>query len=106
MTVAELVCELLYAGKTRAEIAGYDDVFMQWVLCRSRDEHGRLLRHPSDLPWWVTTDADGQWVIKNPKPFTRMFEEVMKRRGLDERGRRIAWAEWRRENESFGKGGE
>lgn len=100
------MCELLYAGKTRAEIAGYDDAFMRWVLCRSRDEYGRLVRRATDLPWWVTTDADGQWVVKDPRPFSTMFDEVMERRGLGERERRVVWADWKRQNPGFGRGGE
>ena len=106
MTVAELVSELLYAGKMRAEIAGYDDAFMRWVLCKPRDEYGQIIRRDPDLPRYVTTDARGQWVIRNPVPYADMFDEVMKRQGLDERRRRIAWAEWKRDNPKFGRGGE
>mgnify|MGYP001599708581 CR=1 FL=1 len=106
LTIAELVCELLYAGKTRAEIAGYDDAFMSWVLCRERDDYGKLLRRSSDLPWWVTTDSRGQWVINNPKPFSAMFHDVMRHRGLDDRQRQDAWAQWRQENPGFGRGGQ
>ena len=101
-----MVCELLYAGKTRAEIASYDDAFTKWVLCRERDDYGKLLRRSSDLPWWVTTDSRGQWLIRDPKPFSWMFREVAEQRGLDERQGRISWAEWQRENPKFGKGGE
>lgn len=101
MTIAETVCELLYAGKTLAEVAGYDDAFMRYVLCRPRDEYGRLLRHSRDLPWWVTTDADGQWVIRNSEPYAIAFDRVLEVQGFDESQRRCAWAQWRLENPSY-----
>lgn len=105
MTVAEIVSELLYAGKTRAEIAGYDDAFMRWVLCKPRDESGQLIRQNPELPWWVTTDARGQWVIKDPVPFSTAYNEVMEALGMDERQRRLAWASFKQENPGYGKGG-
>lgn len=101
---------MLYAGKTLKEIAGYDDAFMRWVLCRSRDECGKLRKCDPNLPWWVreNVDGDGKWKI-NPKyvrPFSVAFDQAMKRQGKDERERRIAWAEWKRDNPKYGKGGE
>ena len=105
MTVAELVCELLYAGKTRAEIAGYDDAFMRWVLCRQRDGNGELIRVPDGLPKWAAKhlDARGQWVIRNPQPFGSMFRQVKKQQGFSEVEQRQAWEEWRGENPRFGE---
>lgn len=102
------MCELLYAGKTLKEIAGYDDAFMQWVLCRPRDEYGKLFRRNPNLPWWVTTDSNGQWRIraKDAASYSDMFKDVLKHRGLDEQQRQIAFDEWKRANPKFGKGGE
>lgn len=103
--MAELVCELLYAGKTRKEIAGYDDLFLRYVLCRPRDETGRLRRHNPELPRWVTEnlDANGHWRIKNAKPFSAMMRQLMEHQGLDEEQRQVAWERWRAENPNFGK---
>ena len=105
LTVAELVCELLYAGKTRAEIAGYDDAFTHWVLCRRRDESGGLVRYPKDLPRWVTESLDsrGMWVIRHPKPFSTMFRQVMEGQGLDERQQQDLWQSWKNDNPAFGE---
>lgn len=105
--MAELVCELLYAGKTRAEIAGYDDAFMSWVLCRPRDENGSLVRVPTGLPSWVTKylDSRGHWTVKDPRPFSVMFHEVMERRGLEKAEARRAWELWRQDNPGYGEGG-
>jgi hypothetical protein len=98
----------MYAGKTLKEIAGYDDAFMRWVLCRPRDEHGSLIRHDPDLPWWVSTDSKGQWKLDPRKcqSYSAVFNKIMEQRGMDERQRRIAWAEWKGKNRNFGKGGE
>lgn len=106
--MAELVCELMYAGKTRAEIAGYDDVFMRWVLCRQRDDQGRLVRVPDGLPGWVMKhlDSDGHWSIKNPQPFGSMFRDVKKQQGLSEIEQQRAWSLWKLENPGYGTGGE
>lgn len=102
------MCELLYAGKTRSEIAGYDDVFMRWVLCRQRDENGSLVRVPDGLPSWVMKhlDSKGHWNIKNPQPYGKMFHQVMKQQGLTEEQREEAWKRWKRDNPGYGKGGE
>ena len=107
MTVAELVCDLLYAGKTREEIAGYDDAFMRWVLCRPRDENGDLIRVPSDLPRWVARylDSKGHWSIKDPQPYGRVFQQVKKQQGFSEEEREQAWRLWKQDNPSFGEGG-
>lgn len=97
----------MYAGKTRSEVAGYDDAFMQWVLCRRRDDSGGLVRTDPDLPRWVTENLDstGQWVVRNPKPFGTMFHQVMKQRGLTEQERIRAWQEWKAENPAYDEGG-
>lgn len=102
LTVAELVSELLYAGKTRAEIAGYDDIFMRWVLCRKRDENGSLIRVPDDLPNWVGDhlDSRGHWMIRNPRGFGEMFRQVKRQQGLEPE---TAWKQWRAENPKYGE---
>ena len=108
LTVAELVSELLYAGKTRAEIAGYDDLFTRWVLCRRRDENGSLVRVPDDLPAWVSRhlDSRGHWTIKDSQSYSSVFRDVKAHQGLSEQEQRTAWQLWRRENPGYGAGGE
>lgn len=105
MTIAELVCELMYAGKTRKEIAGYDDAFMRWVLCKPRDEAGRLIRYDPGLPRYVTDniDSDGHWKIKSPKPYSVMLHQVMEMQGLDKQQQKQAWESWKESNPSYGR---
>lgn len=100
--------ELLYAGKTRAEIAGYDDLFTRWVLCRRRDEDGSLVRVPDGLPSWVTRhlDSRGHWVVKNPQSFGSVFRKVKEQQGFSETEQQRAWQLWRQENPGYGSGGE
>lgn len=95
----------MYAGKTRSEIAGYDDTFMRWVLCRPRDENGGLIRSDPDLPRWVTANLDsrGQWSLRNPRPYSAMFHQVAQHRGLDEKQCKEAWRQWREENPEYDK---
>ena len=107
LTVAELVCDLMYAGKTRTEIAGYDDAFMHWVLCRPRDENGNLVRIASDLPRWAAKhlDSKGHWVIKDPQPYGVMFRQAMQAQGLREKEEQeLAWQRWKQNNPSYGEG--
>ncbi len=98
--------ELLYAGKTMVEIAGWDDCQMRWVVCRKRDKSGRLVRRDPSLPDWVETDERGMRVVTNPVPYSTMFRQVMRGRGLTDREAAVAWAAWRTENPQFGRGGE
>lgn len=97
----------MYAGKTRAEIAGYDDAFMNWVLCRPRDEAGRLIRHNPDLPKFVADnlDSDGHYRIKRPRPYGAMFRQVLEQQGLNESQQRQRWSEWKEANPKFGNYG-
>lgn len=107
MTVAELVSELLYAGKTRRDIAGYDDAFMSYVLCRRRDEYGELVKNDPSLPKWVqdNLDSKGRWKIRNPKSYTEVFHSALEKQGFDAAARIAAWDAWRRDNPGFGRGG-
>lgn len=106
LTIAELVCELMYAGKTRAEIASYDDVFMSWVLCRRRNENGELVRSSADLPAWVAMnlDASGQWVVRNPQPFGAMFRQVAQSQGETVEQSLERWERWKAENPGYDGG--
>jgi len=103
--VAELVSELLYAGKSLAEIAGYDDVQLSRVVFRRRDRYGRLLRQAEELPPGVCVDEDGMRVVTNPVPYAVMYRQVRQGQGL---GRNQAEADWLRFlalNPKLGKGG-
>ena len=70
--IAELVSELLYAGKTLAEIADYDGVQMMLIVCRKRDKYGKLIRG-EQLPPGVEVDSEGMRVVSNPVSFEGMF---------------------------------
>ncbi len=106
LNIAELVSELLYAGKTLAEVAGYDDVLLERVVCRKRDEYGRLVRHDSELPPWVEVDADGMRTISRPVPFARMFHAVKRYQGATVEHAEAAWKEYLKANPRLGRGGD
>jgi hypothetical protein len=80
-TAAKLIGELLYAGKTRREVAGYTDRFIATVLCLARDEDGQLL---PDLPEGVHVDGRGMRIVKNMQSFETMFRKVVTEQGKDE----------------------
>lgn len=103
MTVAEIIAELTYAGKTLAEIARIDDIQMRWIFCRKRDRNGNLTRRDPELPDWVEVDADGMRVVNNPVPFTAMFKQVKKYQGLDEAGTKQAWQGYIADNPKLAK---
>ena len=106
--MAELVCELLYAGKARAEIAGYDDAFMRWVLCRQRDDQGKLVRVPDGLPGWVTKhlDSSGHWSIRDPQSFSGAFKQVKRQQGFSQEEQQRSWEMWKLNNPGYGEGGD
>ena len=108
MSIAEVVCELMYAGKTRNEIAGYDDAFLRWVLCRPRDDCGRLVRHDPDLPHWVSEnlDSSGHWNIRHTEPYGVMYRQVLAQQGLSEEQQQETWGKFMEANPKFGVGGE
>jgi hypothetical protein len=96
---------LLYAGKTLAEVAGYDDSQLSRVIFRRRDGHGALVRGDT-LPPWVHVDSNGMRVVKDPRPFAEVFRRVKKWQGLEKEQAEQAWKKWRGENPKYGVGGE
>lgn len=93
MTAAHLVSQFLYAGKTLADVAGWDDRQMLRVVCLPRNSRGEIVTDDADLPQWVkdTTDEDGWRVVKNPKPFGAMFREVKRKQGKSEQEAESEW---------------
>jgi hypothetical protein len=97
------VSELLYAGKTLSEIAGYDNYQLKWVLFRSRDKYGRLIRVDSDLPPWVHVDERGMRVVKNPVGFGKMYRRLKARQGLSREKVAERWAEYVKAHPRLGR---
>lgn len=95
--------ELLYAGKSLAEVAGYDLRQLRLVICRPRDANGRLVRGGERLPPWVEVDAEGQRVVSNPVPFQEAFYQVQARAGRNRAQAADAWLDWRLRNPRFGR---
>jgi hypothetical protein len=89
--------ELMYAGKTLEEIAGLSTVQITWVLCRRRDQYGRLIR-ANGLPEHVlrTMDAEGKRVVSGNKtrPYKSIFMRTWQRRGDTEQQAEARWDEY------------
>lgn len=97
--------ELLYAGKTIAEVAGYDDLQTMEVVFRKRDANGSLVRG-GGLPPGVNVDADGMRIIKNRQPLERVYKKLKKEfAGLTESQADEQWERFRAENPTMGRGG-
>lgn len=92
--MAELVSELLYAGKTLQEIAGYDNYQLLWVLFRKRDKYGRLIRVDSELPPWVKVDANGMRVVGKRVSFGAMYKQVKRTQGLSKEEADKKWKDY------------
>lgn len=105
LTVAELLSELLYAGKTLSEIAGYDDVQMNWVVCRQRDDRGRLQRGNEQLPPGVHVDDDGMRVVKSPSSYAAAFAKASSEVGVAPDLAKQRWQEFLEANPRCGVGG-
>lgn len=105
MTVAEIVSELMYAGKSLEEIASYDPAQLLWVISRKRDRCGKLIRNRELLPPGVHVDENGMRIVKNPTPFNVMFKQVKTRQGLTREEVAAEWAEYRANNPKLGVGG-
>jgi hypothetical protein len=79
-----MVAELVYGGKTLAEIAGYDDAQTHFVLFRKRDKDGVIVRKggKNDYPDHVKFDSNGMRVITNPCGYREMYLGVHRKRGV------------------------
>lgn len=76
------------------------------ALFLPRDKYGRLKRYDPDLPDHVAVNEDGMRVIKGKRtPFSEMFKQVNKRRGLSDEQIRVAWDRFKEDNPKMGKGG-
>lgn len=106
LTPFDIVSELMYAGKTVREIAGYDTVQMLGVIWRKRDKYGKLIRN-NDLPEGVEVDEDGMRTISNPVPFRDMFIGVRRNIvGESDTSAEAAWERYCEDNPKLGIGGE
>lgn len=106
LTIAELVSELLYAGKSLAEVAGYDTIQMVWVVCRKRDKWGRLVRNVDSLPPWVAVGEDGMRIVTSPMPFQSLYYRSKIYQGADPVEAHKSWQEYQLDNPKLGRGGE
>lgn len=98
MTIVEVIAELKHGGYSLGEIAGYDSTQFREVICRERDEVGRLKRHWTGLPQWVedTTDADGQRRVgkRHAVPFAMMYRQVERGRGKSRDETEESWRKY------------
>ena len=102
LTITEIVAELLNANKPLAEVAGYDDVQMRWLLFRERDRWGQLMRVDKDLPPWVHVDEDGMRIVKNPTPFEKMYKQVRQYQRWTPENIEDDWLDFKRHNPKMG----
>jgi hypothetical protein len=93
-----LVSELLFNGKTLAEVAGYDVYIMRHVLNRRRDKYGRLVRKSEELPPWVEVDDDGMRVVTRPCSFASMYRKVKRWQGHSTESAEEHWKKYLRDN--------
>lgn len=91
-----MVSDMCYAGKTLAEIAGYSTIQMNHMLFLKRDKWGRLEDPRNALPPGVEVDDNGMRVISpnNRRPFTKSFQRVKKRQGLNDAEAQKAWDDY------------
>ncbi len=95
--------ELLYAGKSLSEIAGYNDLQLAYVVCRRRDSMGRLQGVREDLPPGVDVDEDGMRVVRDPVAFSEMYWQVRRCQGLNEPLIERDWCRYLAENPKLGE---
>lgn len=78
---------------------------MRWVLCRERDEDGRLLRTDPDLPWWVRQNLDGKghWRIRNPCSLRVAYLQILEQNGFTPAEQVAAWQAWKQQNPGYGE---
>lgn len=105
LTYAQLISELRHAGHTLADIAGYDDVQISHVICLKRDKYGQLVRRKrNDLPDWVEVDENGMRIISKPVPFSKMYRQVQRDRGLSKEAASGRWKAYQAANPKLGTG--
>lgn len=101
-----MISELVFAGKSLEEIAGYDPWQWRDVLTRARDSQGKIIRGEK-LPPWVHVDSDGMRVIRKPVAYETMFKSVRtKLAGMTPEEAERDWERWRAMNPKFGVGGD
>lgn len=85
--------ELLYAGKTLDQIAGWDSIQLSRVIARPRNKYGELLRTDPSMPRFVQQhlDADGCWRIEDPQPFGAAYHQMRQAQGMNSEEARKSW---------------
>ena len=95
-----MVSELLYAGKTLDQIAGWSTLFMNRVLLLARDQSGRLIPPNEMLPDGVEVDARGMRVVPpdQRRPFTQTYRRVKEAQGLSGEESQKYWDRYLNQN--------
>lgn len=94
MNIARLVSQLLYGGKTLAEVAGYTTVQLQHVLFLKRDKWGNLVEPGEELPDGVEVDERGMRIPSKQSyrgGFTQTYRQIKKKQGLSDAEAQAAW---------------
>lgn len=100
--------ELLYAGKTLTEIAGYTP-WVRMALFAPRDKHGRLRREDKGLPEGVEVDDNGYRVVgegsSKRTTMAQAIKRAWRRHGMTKQQVEEAWARYKEANPDMGRGG-
>jgi hypothetical protein len=89
-----MVSELLYVGRTIKEIASFTTTQTLDLVCRARDDQGRLIRAFDALPPGVKVDHRGMRVVEHRVPFTHTFRQVLLNQGVPEEEIEKRWQEF------------
>lgn len=84
-----------------SEIAGMDSYQLAHVYCRKRDKRGRLVRRSGYGEYRPEVDEDGMRVVSDPVPFSRMFGQVCRGRGMGREQATGLWRDWLTDNPDF-----
>lgn len=96
--------DLLYAGKTLSEVAGYTQWQRMGVIYLRRNKYGRLIRRNDDLPPEIGVDENGMRILTGkPISMETAFRRVNRKRGLSKQQIDAAWQKYKDDNPKMGK---